>query len=282
MIPAIIGYDAMSKNEHVLPADVMAAGYDTQAGGGTGFIAWTPEQYARHVKPYPALHIDQNPGQADFTFDYMDVETGAIPASDIPALLTEARNAFQTGQRPGQRWPGVYCSLSLVAGIVTELQNAKITNVPFIVAEYGISQADAVNRVATAQGPYPAVGYQFNDTAFGGLADTNVWSVPWIANVSIPVTEVTEMISGQLISEAFVPMPVGSHKGLKLYRDFVNAANPATVRVAVHSASKGYTSIGQVTLSEAIPYPRVFPEPDTDAVSLLLVSGSGPVGFTIS
>lgn len=184
MIETVIGYDAMAENEHVLPEDMMVAGYDTQVGGGTGYIAWTAQQYARHAKPYPALHIDQNPAAGDFTFDYIDVEAGAFTVAEIPGIIVEARASFASARRPGQHWPGVYCSLSGLNDCVTECHNANLVNVPFIVADYGTPEAVAVNRVATATGPYPAVGYQFNNTAFGGLADTNVWSLPWIKNVS--------------------------------------------------------------------------------------------------
>ena len=181
MIATVIGYDAMAKNEHLLPLNAMAAGYDTQAGGD---IEWSAQQYARHTVPYPALHIDQDARASDFRSDYLDVETNAATDVEIVGWLTEARNSFGRALRPGQRWPGIYTSESNVDSCVRILQAAGLTDVPFIVAHYGIGQAEAVRMVATATGPYPAVGYQFNDTAFGGAADTDVWSVPWLEKVS--------------------------------------------------------------------------------------------------
>lgn len=275
-VETIIGYDAEGKNEPVLPLDTQAAGYDTQEGSAAG-IEWTPAQFARHTVPYPAVHIDQDPAASDYTWDVCDMEAGAFTPQDLPGHITRARQAFTDGIRPGQRWPGVYCSLDSVTDAVTELHNAGLSDVPFHVADFSISEQEAVARVQNGSGPYPVVAYQFSDTAFSGKADTDVWSVPWLTTVS--QGKETDMANGQLVTQAFIPVTVPA-KSLVLYRDFVSAANPCVVRVAVHSASKGY-AVSKVSVSESVPVTVSFTEPDTDAVSLERLSGPDPVGYAI-
>lgn len=194
-IPVIDGYDATTQNESVLPTNVQAGGYDTGRN-----IAWTPEQYARHTHPYPAFHYDQDAGASDYQSDMLDVEAQAATDAEIVRWLTNSRQSFIDVSRPGQRWPGIYCSLNNVASAVTILVQAKLKNVPFIVADYNISRAEAIRRVSVAIGPYPAVGYQWSDRAFGGRADNLILAVPWLTFVSRktppppPVLEVQEML----------------------------------------------------------------------------------------
>lgn len=281
MIPVINGYDATGQNEHVLPKNAMVAGYDTQVGSGYQ-IRWTTVQYASHTVPYPALHIDQNPGASDYLSDYLDIETGAASDSEIVRWVTNARLSYVLGKRPGQRWPGLYCSVSNVNGAVVVLHNANMVNVPFVVADYSVSEAEATRRVQTAIGPYPAVGYQYTDKAFDGLADANIWSVPWITNTSVEKTGETEMISGELTERASCPFPAGAYKQLVIGRDFNNANSTSTVRVAVRSATKGYNQIETFILNTNGPVSLSFRETDTDMVSLVLESGNIPVGYTIA
>jgi hypothetical protein len=182
-VSVVTGFDATGANEHLLPLDKQAAGYDTQVG--TGFqIRWTPEQFARHTQPTPALHIDQDPGASDFTADYLDVEAGAASNSQIPMWVKAARTAWARAVRPGQRRPGIYTSRSNVTAVADILVAANLTDVPLIVANFGVPEAEAVNEVANGSGPFPIVGFQFDDTAFGGAADADAWSLPWLTNVS--------------------------------------------------------------------------------------------------
>lgn len=284
MIEIIIGYDATSENEHVLPNDVLVAGYDTQVGNGPPYIKWTDAQWAAHRQPYPALHIDQDPAAGDYTFDYMDVETGAFTDADIVNAIDEARYSYHQIKRPGQRWPGVYCSANNVPSAVSVLQRASLTDVPFIVADYSISQAEATRRVATAIGPYPAVGYQFSDQAFNGLGDANVFSLPWVTTVAhFPIVFEDDNVNGMFNKQVFAPFPAGKYKGLYLYRDFVPSGESATIRVAAHSASKGYSQIWNVTLNESKPVHQLFTESDVDGVSLVLeTSALAPIGYTLA
>lgn len=286
MIETVIGYDAMSENESVLPTDVLVAGYDTQVGTGSPYIKWTPAQWAAHLNPYPALHIDQNPAAGDYTFDYMDVETGAFTDAEIVNAITRARDEYHTHTRPGQRWPGVYCSASNVPSAVTILQRAGISNVPFVVADYSVSQTEAVRRVSTAIGPYPAVGYQFSDLAFNGRADANIFSLPWVTTVSIiplPTLNEDDNMNGMFNKQVYAPFPAGRYKGVYLYRDFIPAGSSAIIRVAAHSAAHGYTQIEDVTLTKSVPVHLGFTEPDVDGVSLVLQDGTlAPIGYTFA
>lgn len=265
------GYDATSENEPALPVDQMAAGYDTQAGGGTGFIAWTAPQWEAHTDPFPAVHIDQDANASDALADILDVEAGAAKESEIIGWLARARDAFHKALRPGQRWPGLYCSTSNVTSIVVLLHDNGVTNVPFWVADYSVSSAEAIRRVTTALGPYPAVAYQYNDLAFGGKADSDIFSVNWLAKVSAS-KEDEPMIFNK---ETFVPLPPGKYTKLYLWRDF----SPTTIRVAIRADGKweisNYdTSPTTVTLV-ALPAGSV-------AISLVLETGDAPVGYALA
>lgn len=209
-IPTLFAYDATSEWEHLLPTDVLAAGYDTGFGPN---IKWTAAQFDRHMLPYPAIHYDQDPGASDYLSDLLDVEAGAATNAEILRWLGNARTNFWEASRPGQRWPGIYCSLSNVASAVAILHEAGIVNVPFVVADYSVSEAEATRRVSGAIGPYPAVGYQFTDLEFGGRADGNIFSIPWVTTVSIiplPPPEALPMVilstvrlNGQTITYTF-------------------------------------------------------------------------------
>src|SRR5215469_6753575 len=190
-LPTIFQYDAITVTEHVLPLDVQAAGYDT------GFnIAWTQEQYDRHTQPYPAVHIDQDPNATDYLADILDVESGAATEEEMIRWLNNARANFAAKKRLGQRWPGIYCSFNNVTSAVGVLTNAHVTNVPFWVADYSISSDEAQRRVATAIGTYPAIGYQYSDKAFGGLADQSWMNENWLKITNKQLTGGTVNIPG--------------------------------------------------------------------------------------
>lgn len=193
--PVLIGFDATSENEHLLPTNVLVAGYSTQVGTNPP-IKWTPNQWARHIKPLPALRIDQDPNASDYTADYLDVETNAATDDEIVRWITNARISYNSALRPGQRWPGIYCSRNNVDPAVVVLQRASLVNVPFIVADYSLSVVQATLLVQNATGPYPERGAQYDDTAFGGFADADVWDEEWAStmsgNVVIPPPTVKE------------------------------------------------------------------------------------------
>jgi hypothetical protein len=271
----------------------MVAGYDTQAGGGTGYIAWTPQQYARHTKPYPALHIDQDAGASDYLADLLDVETNAATQDEIVRWITNARIEYEKGTRKGQRWPGIYCSESNVPGAVSVLHNANIGDVPFTVANYNLSPTEAQRRVSIATGPYPAYGYQYGDQAFNSQADFDVWAVKWLTSwkptVTPPPVQEEDVISGILgpkgtwAGQQYRAFPAGSAKELILYKDFVGGQDGWIIRVAIHSKGSGY-SVNQHPITNALPVVIPFSTNDVDAVSLRVDQGPAneAVSFTVA
>lgn len=86
----------------------------------------------------------------------------------------------------------------------------------------------------------------------------------------------------QLTRMALVPFTRGQYKALYLYRDFNNAKHVSVVRVAVHSASKGYGPVRHVTLDTNSPVSIPLGVTDANGVSLVLESGNSPVGYALA
>lgn len=175
-------FDTTGDKVSHLPANTQVAGYTT----GPVNIRWTTAQFAAHTTPTPAVRIDQDSGASDPTADILDVENGAATVSEIPTWIQLARDSFNKVKRPGQRWPGVYCSLNTLDSAVQMLSQHGINNVPFGIAEL-TNKADATTKVSSATGPFPRVWQQY---AFGSNFDSGIVSVPWLANVSaLPTTK---------------------------------------------------------------------------------------------
>lgn len=96
-----------------------------------------------------------------------------------------------------------------------------------------------------------------------------------------PAKKEVDVPSGQLESMAFIPFKKGEYTEVLLLRDFIDTANPVTVRVAEHSSAKGW-SARQIHLTESIPYSTTFAENDIDGVSLVLESAGAPVGYELA
>lgn len=175
-IPVIDMYDTIGSNVNLLPAGQQVAGYST----GSGVVPWSELQFADHVIPHPAVRIDQDAGASDVTADMLDVETNAANLGEIVRWLGEARASFKAATRPGQRWPGIYVSLSNLNQAVAELTSAGITDVPFGIPDL-TNHADATVKVSTASGNYYRVWQQY---AFGSSYDSGIVSVPWLERVS--------------------------------------------------------------------------------------------------
>ena len=178
-IPVIDMFDTTTGKVTGLPANEQAAGYTTGSG-----IAWTPAQFAAHTTPHPAVRIDQDAGAADPTADILDVERGAATLQEIVHWLTLARASFINATRPGQRWPGIYLSLSDLTSAVTILQTAGISNVPFGIPDL-TNRNDAIAKVSSATGPFPRVWQQYQ---FGSQFDSGIVSETWLTKVSAKVT----------------------------------------------------------------------------------------------
>src|ERR1700757_214985 len=103
-ITPVMVLDATHSNVKVIPAGILAALYTT----GSSDIKATQADFNAHPN---AIHIVQDHG-SDTTADVIDMEFGAATPQDVVNWLPKARNAFNNATRPGQRWPGVYLSLS--------------------------------------------------------------------------------------------------------------------------------------------------------------------------
>lgn len=175
-----VGYDAAHKDlpeaEKLLPPGSLFAGYDT----GSPDIVWTPADRARHPG---SLHIDQDTGASDFTSDYLDVEGGAATPAQAPHWYSRAFTEYLAGTRPGQRHPSIYMSASLITETVNSLISGGVKSGPgLVVANWNLSEPQAVQDVVDAAGPFPIVGVQFRNQQ--GIYDINVFSGDWLARQS--------------------------------------------------------------------------------------------------
>jgi hypothetical protein len=167
-------YDAIRVNAGQLPPG-RAAGYTT----GSGTVPWSAAEWAAHPG---AVRIDQDPAASDRTADVLDVESGAATISDCPPWCEAAEANWATARRPGQRKPAVYCSASNVTSVVNALGAAGIKSGPGLwVADWNLTQAEAVAIVEAGGGPFPVIGVQYGNR---GAYDISVFSVPWLTAVS--------------------------------------------------------------------------------------------------
>jgi len=182
-VAVVDGWDATHENLSHVPHIGQAAGYLT----GSSKVRWTPADIARFPD---AVMYDQSPVVTDFdtTADLLDVETGAAGDEDIVPFITEARDHFRKGTRPGQRWPGVYCSRNRVTEVCNVMVRGGLANgrttVPLAIAHYTHDRDGAVREVANSSGPFPVVVRQYSDLGGGGTFDLDVYSVPWLRNRS--------------------------------------------------------------------------------------------------
>lgn len=167
--------DCTGENVSHLPTGQLAAGYDT----GTDGVAWTESQFADHPG---ALHICQDANATVPTSDYLDVESGAATFADCPGWAKRAMDAFRNVDREGQRSPGIYASASNVTPVVNALIAGGVrTGIGLIVANWNLSEAQAVQDVLAASGPFPIVGIQFHNE---GPYDINIMSAQWLNNMA--------------------------------------------------------------------------------------------------
>jgi putative peptidoglycan binding protein len=176
----VVGYDAIRTAIPSLPKGAQVyAGYST----GWGAVPWTEQDFADHATALgPCLRIDQDPAASDPTADYLDVEQGAATVSDCAWWAKRALADFKTGRRPGQRSPAIYMSASNITAVVNALIAGGVTSgVGLVVANWSISEAQAVHDVVSASGPFPIVGVQWSDP---GPYDTDIYSRAWLLNQS--------------------------------------------------------------------------------------------------
>jgi hypothetical protein len=170
------GWDATGADLPDAPKTGQAAGYVTGLGG----VPWSNAQKLAHPG---FVQIDQSPAieTVYYLADFFDLENGAVTIADLPELLKGSQAAWAKGTRPGQRWPGVYCSQDSVTDAVNALVAGGIDTCPLGVADYSYTHAEAVELVTNASGPFPIVWVQYNDN---GAYDVDVFSKEWLNNVS--------------------------------------------------------------------------------------------------
>lgn len=174
MAAITLAYDAIAANVGSLPPG-QACGYTTGSGG----IAWDSAMWSAHPG---AVRIDQDSVASDGTADILDVERGAATPADCGPWAKRALAAFRAATRPGQRTPGIYCSASNVSSVVNALNAAGVTSgVGLWIADWNWTQAQAVQEVLAAAGPFPIIGAQFADA---GNYDIDVFATAWLDHVS--------------------------------------------------------------------------------------------------
>lgn len=170
-----IAYDAPAANVSTMPAG-QHCGYIT----GTPDIQWSSAQF---VADPSAVRIDQSPtlDSPNELADVLDVENGAATVNDIVPWVEAAIAKFDAASRPGQRKPMIYCSGDTLTPAANALNAAGLHNVPFWLADPATPLATAQHMVATASGPYPLWGvqYQWNQTY-----DADVFLSAWLTDVS--------------------------------------------------------------------------------------------------
>jgi hypothetical protein len=176
-LATITGYDVTSENYNHRPATGQPAFYVT----GTVDVIATPAMRSA----YPAaILINQSSSDQNVIADVYDVETGALTPAQVPSLIQSARTARLSGN--GRRNPAVYVNESNLTTVVNELVTAKLTNVPLWLANYTFTLAEAVSLLQASSGPYPIIGYQYEDA---GTYDADVWLESWVDSVSTVGTQ---------------------------------------------------------------------------------------------
>jgi len=161
--------DATHLNINSIPAGMLAALYTT----GSADIKATPADFQRHPD---AIHICQDFGSDD-TADILDVEDFAATPNDAALWVPRARHSFITNKRPGQRWPGIYASLSRITAVANAMVNANLGNVPLWIANWGMLQAAAIDQIVRGMQPFPPIAFQIRNDV---TTDFSVFSTEWL------------------------------------------------------------------------------------------------------
>jgi len=190
------------------------AGYTT----GSSSICWTSSDWAAHPG---AVHIDQDSRASDGTADVLDVEAGAATPQECADWAKRALAAFKAGKRPGQRMPAIYMSAFQVPAVVNALIAGGVTSgVGLWVANWNLTDAEAVAAVKAAAGPFPIIGIQYDNA---GLYDKDEFATAWLNHVSgtpvptppptpVPVVDYHLSVTPhQLLNISFAAVPKADH-----------------------------------------------------------------------
>jgi hypothetical protein len=209
------------------------------------------------------------PGKTLYTFDQggagapkynantMDVEPDCYKPEDVPGWIAKCTAPV----------PTVYCDRSDYPAV-----RATGYSGPILLAAPGVQ--------SVPEGFTNIIGIQY--MAGSGYDLSVIFDEYWPQAAPVaPPTEETDMITGTLApgGKAFVPFTAGSFKNIIVMHDFTT--DPLVVRIAAHSASKGYNQIVMHAVSTSTPEVVAFTESDVDGVSLASVAGD-PIGFTLA
>ena len=170
-------YDATHANIGALPPNTHRAGYCT----GSGDVPWTKDDWAANPT---ALRIDQTPASGiwDATADGDDFEFGAVTLNELAPRAKLRMASFKAGTRPGQREPFVYASANNLTPVCNALIAGGVTSgVSLWVANWNLTDPQAVAEVLAASGPFPIHGVQFHNA---GSFDVSVFDTAYLDNVS--------------------------------------------------------------------------------------------------
>jgi hypothetical protein len=188
MLGIVIGFDCTHDNIPNTPHNTQLAGYTT----GTPDIKWTVTDFAAFPT---ALRICQDSG-TDLTADYLDVESEAATFDNAATWYPEALHSYTVSIRPGQRHPSIYVSASNVTPLVNTLIAKGITSGPgLIIADWDLTQAQAVGDVQDAAGPFPVRGVQFHND---GPFDIDIWDKTWVNTVSGVAVPFRHVLTGTI------------------------------------------------------------------------------------
>lgn len=188
VIPAV---DAIHANVSHIPAGIQVGGYVT----GSADIAWTDADWKAHPD---AIRIDQTPNATawDATADVDDYERGAVTLDELPRRAQARMLSFNKVTRIGQRRPAIYVSASNVTQVVNALNNGGVhSGIGLWIADWNLTDAQAVAEVMAASGPFPVIGVQY---ANGQFYDHDVFSSAWLSAKSHTAPN-GPLISGEVL-----------------------------------------------------------------------------------
>ncbi len=175
-----------------------AAGYVT----GSPSVKWTPADWAAHpgavrIAQSPLLTVDEAPDA-----DVLDVEDFAATLGDCAPWARNAAAAFRTAFRPGQRHPAIYASANAIPAVVAALHVGHVTSgVGLWVANWNLTEPQAIADVLAAAGPFPLVGIQWRSLQY---YDLSVMAGSWLSTVSkVPSGAFRQVADGTLSLRQF-------------------------------------------------------------------------------
>lgn len=178
-VATVPGWDVTHRFINSAPRTGQASLYIT----GSADIVATGQDITNHPG---AVLIDQSPviTAVDMRADVFDGENGAITPAEVAQIIKDAQHAYTANERPGQRWPMLYCSRSQVTTYVNALVAGGVMQCPLFIADWNNSVSQATAEVANGTGPYPVCGRQYSNM---GAYDLDVYSANWLYRVSGPV-----------------------------------------------------------------------------------------------